>query len=329
MKYNININQLALYKSGLDLKDCAILEYIKGWFNADDKKVKQLVISENGYDYRYIWINFNTLIKDMPLLGIKQKASISKRLAKIEKKGFIKRYLAPDGNLYIRLLPKIKTTEFEGVNLDEQEVSDGKHHPLAERNYNILLIKDNINMSAKQPLSDKPTNSSFLSGKETKDEELLDGITEKTTSSQEKSKEIPPEKIAGVQNDTGLEEQNEPITPPSEGKKEEINTRDFFLGEIKPLFLEMLDKYRRVEYYAFDYVKEIAIVKRWIKQVKEKQPDWGDEEIAPRLKSYIKHWFETHDNDPPSISRIFSSNSLNEYRFWVAKTHPGQINTSL
>ena len=128
---------------------------------------------------------------------------------------------------------------------------------------------------------------------------------------------------------TPIQEKNDGIPPVSEGKKEEINTRDFFLGEIKPLFLEMLDKYRQVEYYAFDYVKEIAIVKRWIKQVKEKQPDWGEEEIAPRLKSYIKHWFEAHDNDPPSISRIFSSNSLNEYRFWVAKTHPSQINTSL
>ena len=148
----------------------------------------------------------------------------------------------------------------------------------------------------------------FFSKGEIKYEELLDGIAKETTPIQEK---------------------NDGIPPVSEGKKEEINTRDFFLGEIKPLFLEMLDKYRRVEYYAFDYVKEIAIVKRWIKQVKEKQPDWGEEEIAPRLKSYIKHWFEAHDNDPPSISRIFSSNSLNEYRFWVAKTHPSQINTSL
>jgi len=148
----------------------------------------------------------------------------------------------------------------------------------------------------------------FFSKGEIKYEELLDGIAKETTPIQEK---------------------NDGIPPPSEGKKEEINTRDFFLNEIKPLFLEMLDKYRRVEHYAFDYVKEIAIVKKWIKQVKEKQPDWGEEEIAPRLKSYIKHWFEVHENDPPSISRIFSSNSLNEYRFWVAKTHPSQINTSL
>ena len=124
-------------------------------------------------------------------------------------------------------------------------------------------------------------------------------------------------------------ENQQPPAFPSEEEKKEINARNFFLSEVKPLFLELLSKYRRVEYYAFDYVKEIAIVKKWIKQVKEKQPDWGEEEIAPRLKSYIKHWFEAHDNDPPSISRIFSSNSLNEYRFWVAKTHPSQINTSL
>lgn len=180
---------------------------------------------------------------------------------------------------------------------------------------------------------------------------------ETTPPTPENSEEIPPEKIAGVQNNTGEGVQNNTNTPPkitpltstyltkeskdcadenqhsplffSKGEIKDINTKSLFLGEIKPLFLEMLDKYRQVEYYAFDYVKEIAIVKRWIKQVKEKQPDWGEEEIAPRLKSYIKHWFEAHDNDPPSISRIFSSNSLNEYRFWVAKTHPSQINTSL
>lgn len=144
MKYNININQLALSKSGLDLKDCAIIEYIKGWFSVDDKKVKTLVISEDGYNYKYIWINFNTMIKDMPLLGIKQKASISERLAKIEKKGFIKRYLAPDGNLYVRILPKVKTTEFESVSLNERGVRDDEHNPLVKTNDNILLIKDNI-----------------------------------------------------------------------------------------------------------------------------------------------------------------------------------------
>ena len=124
-------------------------------------------------------------------------------------------------------------------------------------------------------------------------------------------------------------ENQQPPAFPSEEEKKEINARNFFLSEVKPLFLELLSKYRQVEYYAFDYVKEITVFKKWIKQVKEKQPDWGEEEIAPRLNAYIKRWFETHDNDPPSISRIFSSNSLNEYRFWVAKTHPGQINTSL
>ena len=113
MKYHISINQFVLAKSGLDLKDCAILEYVKGWCSVDDKKVKQMTLEENGFIYRYTWINFNHLIKEMPLLGIKQKASISRRITKLENAKFIKTFRAPDGSLYIRLLPKIKELDFE------------------------------------------------------------------------------------------------------------------------------------------------------------------------------------------------------------------------
>jgi len=114
MKYHIIINQLVLAKTKLDLKDAAILDYLRTFCSVDDKKIKQLVITENGIDYRYTWINFNHLIDEMPLLKIKDKAAISRRIKKLEKIGFIKVFRAPDRSCYVRLTEKIKELDFDG-----------------------------------------------------------------------------------------------------------------------------------------------------------------------------------------------------------------------
>jgi len=83
MKYNIFVNQLVLSKTKLDLKDCAILDYLRAFCQTDDKNIKQLEIKEAGISYNYTWINFNYLIKEMPLLRLKTKRQvISERIAK-------------------------------------------------------------------------------------------------------------------------------------------------------------------------------------------------------------------------------------------------------
>jgi len=40
MKYNININQLVLSKTQLDLTDCAILDYLYIYCNSQNRKLK-------------------------------------------------------------------------------------------------------------------------------------------------------------------------------------------------------------------------------------------------------------------------------------------------
>jgi len=167
MKYQIIINQLVLSKTKLDIKDAAILDYLRAWCQADDKRVKQLTIKEGGTEYRYTWINLKHLIKEMPLLKIKQKASISQRIKKIEKAGYIKTFRGPDTNLYVRLTEKIKELEFkeeEGVNLDKRGVSLNKHPPLVQTNTtNNISIKHNINnkIYERKILSDSRKKLSF------------------------------------------------------------------------------------------------------------------------------------------------------------------------
>lgn len=164
MKYNILINQKYFADKGLDIKDVAILEYIKGWCSVDSKKTKQMTLEENGMSYRYTWINFNHLIVEMPLLGIKQKASISDRIANIAKKGFIKTFRAPDNTLYVRLLDKIRAIEFdEGVSNAEQ--------PEVEA---LVLANDSVSQDEQHKHSTKEHNTikdipSGISGKEVND----------------------------------------------------------------------------------------------------------------------------------------------------------------
>jgi len=171
MKYFIQINQIVLSKyKFLDIKEAAILDYLRAWCQADDKKIKQLSIKEEGVEYRYTWINFKHLIQEMPLLRIKDKGAISRRIKKLEKIGFIKTFRAPDMNLYIRLTEKIKELEFDGrkpvcwhcgqkkdeklsVDINQQTIDTNQHFLLTEINTtNNISIKQNTknNISSKE-----------------------------------------------------------------------------------------------------------------------------------------------------------------------------------
>lgn len=119
MKYDISINQLVLAETTLDLIDCAILNYLIDFCSSDNKKIKQMSLEEGGLVYRYTWVNFGYLLKEMPLLRLKQKSSISKRICRIEDEGFIKTFLGPKRNLYIRLTERVSSLYFSYKNKED------------------------------------------------------------------------------------------------------------------------------------------------------------------------------------------------------------------
>lgn len=84
MKYNININQLVLSETELDLKDCAILDYLIFLCNSKNKKIEKQRVEG------YTWVNYQNLINDMPLLKINSTNSMTPRINKIKRSGFIK-----------------------------------------------------------------------------------------------------------------------------------------------------------------------------------------------------------------------------------------------
>ena len=84
MKYTIYINQKELSKTDFDLVDGAILDYLYFICNSKNEKIAEQRI--NGYT----WVDYNKLLNDNPLLRIKSKGALSRRVKKMEASGFIK-----------------------------------------------------------------------------------------------------------------------------------------------------------------------------------------------------------------------------------------------
>lgn len=164
MKYTLIINQLAMQEIApeLDAIDGIILDYLIHFCRADDAKVARLTIEEAGKSERYTWINFQQLIRELPILKIKTKGAISRRVLKIEKSGFIKIAREPGkpraGKLFIRLTDKIRELFFEKrvvlkqpKGLPQNNAGLPQNNPLLEHNnkeHNKQLAKANPSLDS-------------------------------------------------------------------------------------------------------------------------------------------------------------------------------------
>ena len=80
MLYNLNLNQKAIIESGfdIDVKDSIIMMYIKmRMSNQDSKKITR----KNSV---YVRVAYSQFIKNLPILKIKSKRAMSRRLYKLE-----------------------------------------------------------------------------------------------------------------------------------------------------------------------------------------------------------------------------------------------------
>lgn len=107
MKYNIYINQKKLVEitPKIKLEECAILDYLCFICSSSNEK---LIRIERGKQY-FTWVNLKRLLSDMPLLHFKSISSISERIKRLEKFGFIKTITLPESSgkkIYITLMEK-------------------------------------------------------------------------------------------------------------------------------------------------------------------------------------------------------------------------------
>lgn len=106
MKYQIVINQAGVVAAELhqhtDVLDWAILSHIYAW-QANTKAVR----NEKGM----VWISLQNITSELPLIHLKSKAAISKRITDLKDLGLLETELAADGRLFAQ------TTElYESVN---------------------------------------------------------------------------------------------------------------------------------------------------------------------------------------------------------------------
>jgi DNA-binding MarR family transcriptional regulator len=105
MKYYINVNQAVLSETNLDLLDCAILDYIYFICSSPNAKIERArIYNENG---AWTWVNYQQMLREMPLLRIKTAGALSPRVKRIEENGYIKIYRPNNQKLYIQLTEKI------------------------------------------------------------------------------------------------------------------------------------------------------------------------------------------------------------------------------
>jgi len=91
MKYTIEgFQQEELLKNGLDCTDAVILRYIIDFYNSDSmvKKWKD--------NKEYFWLKYSAVIEAVPLINIKNKTSLSRRMEKYIKCGLMEKWIKKD-----------------------------------------------------------------------------------------------------------------------------------------------------------------------------------------------------------------------------------------
>lgn len=99
--YNIFVPQerIIMIAPKLSLESAVILDYISRWeLYSRDKSRKAVIKGEE-----YIWLHYPTLIQNLPILKIRSKDRITRRINELVKLGLLKREQLKDNTLYIKL----------------------------------------------------------------------------------------------------------------------------------------------------------------------------------------------------------------------------------
>ena len=94
MKYTILINQKTVIEAGLDLdlSDMAIFDYIKDFVHSE--RCSKIETPEG----LFFWISHQKVISDMPMIGVKTRQGIIKRIDNLIREGVLVKH--PDCQKY-------------------------------------------------------------------------------------------------------------------------------------------------------------------------------------------------------------------------------------
>lgn len=95
MKYTIEgLQQSILLEMNLDSEDAIILRYIIDFYNTG----KMAKITDSGKEY--FWVNYSTIIKEIPIINISSNDSLYRRFRKYVKCGLMEHYTKKNGGTF-------------------------------------------------------------------------------------------------------------------------------------------------------------------------------------------------------------------------------------
>jgi hypothetical protein len=168
MKYTLGaINQIGIVDAGLDKKtdviDWCILDYIFDWKNSPKANVL------NGM----VWLSYSHFIKEMPLLGLNDKSSVSKRVKKLKELKLIDTFQSPDD---MRLYAKTTDLYYSIVKFSsvaspvddgQHPVDDGQHpvddgqHPVDDGQHSTVILNNSNTKEHKNKPSSTDQDDAF------------------------------------------------------------------------------------------------------------------------------------------------------------------------
>jgi hypothetical protein len=148
MKYNININQLAIVDNNIDMDliDASILDYLIDICSSVHERIEyNRITNESG---KWTWLDYQSLIDGMPLLKITTKSGISNRIKKLKDIGFIKTFLDHSKNdgqkTYIMLTEMIDIIKFsENSRRSRTETTESEKNLINQGNKNSSFTQMN------------------------------------------------------------------------------------------------------------------------------------------------------------------------------------------
>ena len=112
-KYNLNISLHSFTDEAphLNTTDALVLDYLRDICVSQNPKIVAKRIKKDNFEWT--WVNYSHLLKEVPILNIKSRSSISRIVKRLEEAGFIVHTKENGRNLYFRLLEKVDKLYFK------------------------------------------------------------------------------------------------------------------------------------------------------------------------------------------------------------------------
>ena len=121
MKYTVmGFSQRKLCEMGLDLTDAMILRWLVDFYHTG----KMMKVSVGGTEF--VYVNYKHLISDIPIIGIKSKDALRRRMLKLVNSGLIESHTVREGGTF---------SYYRITEMYESIVSDSKYHPTTQESY--------------------------------------------------------------------------------------------------------------------------------------------------------------------------------------------------